>query len=141
MHDIVVGVDGSDTARRAAATAAEMAAAHGVNLHMVVCAEPSAPVEFGVGSDRFHKDWRSEAGALLDEIAAGLPCESITKHVDAGDPAKMLCAEAERLDARAIVVGNRRVSGMSRLLGSVAGDVIRHATCDVLVANTTRVPS
>jgi nucleotide-binding universal stress UspA family protein len=136
MQDIVVGVDGSDTARRAAERAAGLAAAHGVNLHIVMCAEPAAPVEFGVGSDHFHTDWRSEAAALLDEVAAGLPCESITKHVCVGDPAKMLCAEAERLDARAIVVGNRRVTGVSRLLGSVAGDVIRHAPCDVLVANT-----
>jgi nucleotide-binding universal stress UspA family protein len=136
MQDIVVGVDGSDTSRRAAATAAGLAAALGVNLHIVICAEPAAPVDFGVGSDRFHIDWRTEAATLLDQIAAELPCESITKHVCAGDPAKMLCAEAERLDARAIVVGNRRVTGVRRLLGSVAGDVIRHATCDVLVANT-----
>lgn len=136
MQDVVVGVDGSDTSRRAAETAAGLAEAYGVNLHIVVCAEPKAPVEFRVGSDRFHTDWRNEASALLDAIAAGLPYDSITKKVCDGDPAKMLCAEANRLDARAIVVGNRRVTGVSRLLGSVAGDVIRHASCDVLVAHT-----
>jgi nucleotide-binding universal stress UspA family protein len=136
MQDIVVGVDGSDTSRRAAATAAGLAAAHGVNLHLVVCAEQTAPVEFSVGSDHFHKDWQSEAAALLEEIAAALPYDSITKKVCVGDPARTLCDEADRLDARAIVVGNRRVSGVGRLLGSVAGEVIRRAPCDVLVANT-----
>jgi nucleotide-binding universal stress UspA family protein len=48
----------------------------------------------------------------------------------------MLCEEATRLEARAIVVGNRRVQGMSRVLGSVAADVTRQAPCDVVVANT-----
>ena len=56
--------------------------------------------------------------------------------VGVGDPAKMLCEEAGRLGAQAIVVGNRRVQGMSRVLGSVAGDVTKMAPCDVMVANT-----
>jgi nucleotide-binding universal stress UspA family protein len=49
----------------------------------------------------------------------------------------MLCEEAERLDARTIVVGNRRVQGISRVLGSVASDVTRQAPCAVLIANTS----
>ena len=49
----------------------------------------------------------------------------------------MLCAEAVRLDASTIVVGNRRVQGASRLLGSVAVSVLRSAPCDVLIAQTT----
>ena len=36
-----------------------------------------------------------------------------------------------------IVVGNRRVQGVSRVLGSIASDVLRRAPCDVLIVNTT----
>jgi nucleotide-binding universal stress UspA family protein len=32
---------------------------------------------------------------------------------------------------------DRRVRGVARVLGSVAGDVLRHAECDVLIVNTT----
>ena len=35
-----------------------------------------------------------------------------------------------------IVVGNRRVQGAGRILGSVAAHVTKNANCDVLVANT-----
>lgn len=136
MNDIVVGIDRSETARRAAHRAAELAAAYGANLHLVMCVERTAPIEFGVGSDRFRIDALSEADAFLLDVRQTLQCEQATRTVGLGDPAATLCEEAERLDARAIVVGNRRVQGMSRVLGSVAGDVTKSSPCDVLVVNT-----
>jgi CRP-like cAMP-binding protein len=45
------------------------------------------------------------------------------------------------MDATMIVVGNRRVQGAKRLLGSIASDVLHHASCDVLVAHTAADPS
>ena len=44
--------------------------------------------------------------------------------------------EAERLEADVIVVGNRRMQGVSRLLGSVANEVAHNAPCDVLIVKT-----
>ena len=35
------------------------------------------------------------------------------------------------------IVGNRRVQGVSRILGSVAMDVARAAPCNVLIVHTT----
>jgi nucleotide-binding universal stress UspA family protein len=49
----------------------------------------------------------------------------------------VMCEEARRLEARMIVVGNRRVQGAARVLGSIASDVAKHAPCDVYIANTT----
>ena len=40
------------------------------------------------------------------------------------------------IDAELIVVGNRRMQGVQRLLGAVANDVVHHADCDVLVVKT-----
>ena len=60
-----------------------------------------------------------------------------TSTVGFGDPAVTICEEAERLRASMIVVGNRRVQGATRILGSVAADVTKQASCDVLIANTT----
>jgi nucleotide-binding universal stress UspA family protein len=136
MKDVVVGVDRSATARRAAEAAAELAEAYGANLHVVMCAGRNKPVDISVGSDQFHTDWISEAGQFLDDLVRRLATSSVTRTVGVGDPAKMMCEEAQRLEARAIVVGNRRAQGLSRVLGSVAGDVTRQAPCNVLVVNT-----
>jgi nucleotide-binding universal stress UspA family protein len=137
MNDIVVGIDRSDTAAHAAAVAAETAKALGVNLHLVTCAEKSKSVELNVGSDKFQTDWLAEADQFLKDAARRLDYDKVTYSVGSGNPATVLCDEAKRLDARTLVVGNRRVQGVSRVLGSVAGDVLKHADCDVLIVNTT----
>jgi nucleotide-binding universal stress UspA family protein len=136
MNDIVVGIDRSETAARAAVVAAETAQALGTNLHLVMCAERSKSLNMSAGGDRFHSDWLSEAEQFLRDVAKRLPCDRVTQSVSSGDPAEELCEEARRLDARMIVIGNRRVHGMARVLGSVAGDVLKKADCDVLVVNT-----
>lgn len=136
MRDIIVGIDRSDTARAAARAAAELAGAYGANLHVVMCVERTKPVNINVGGDVFHTDWVTQAEEYLDSVVRTLSHDSITRSVGEGDPAKTLCAEADELDARAIVVGNRRTRGVARILGSVASDVIKSAPCDVLVANT-----
>jgi nucleotide-binding universal stress UspA family protein len=43
---------------------------------------------------------------------------------------------ATDIGADLIVVGNRRVQGIGRLLGSVATDVAQHAPCDVYIVKT-----
>jgi nucleotide-binding universal stress UspA family protein len=137
MKDIIVGVDHSETARTAAERAAELAAAYRTNLHVVMCVDRGPTHDLTIGSDRFHTNWLSDAETFLADVTRTLPHDQVTHTVGLGDPAKMLCEEASRLDARAIVVGNRRVQGMTRVLGSVAGNVTRRAPCDVVVANTS----
>ncbi len=137
MNDIVVGIDRSETAAQAATVAAEMARALGANLHLVTCADKSKSVNVSVGTDRFHTDWLTEAEQFLKDMGRRLGNEQVTISVGSGDPATVLCDEAKRIDARMVVVGNRRVQGVSRVLGSVAGDVLKHADCDVLIVNTT----
>ncbi len=55
---------------------------------------------------------------------------------DVGKPADALVHVAKEIGADLIVVGNRRVQGISRLLGSVATDVAHHAPCDVYIVKT-----
>ena len=61
MNDVVVGIDRSETARRAAETAAELATGYGANLHIVMCVDRTSSVDIAVGSDRFHADWLTDA--------------------------------------------------------------------------------
>jgi nucleotide-binding universal stress UspA family protein len=136
MNEIVVGVDGSETARRAARTAARIAADSGDTLHLVMCVSRSSR-NVSSGSERWHVDSLSSAEQYLASLRVDMHPPKVTHSVSFDDPADALCNEAERLGARMIVVGNRRVKGAARVLGSVAIDVVRHAPCDVLVANTT----
>ncbi len=122
MELILVGVDRSDTAREAARRAAELAASTDATLHMITCSKSS-----GDADDR----------SFLEELAAELPHDRITSVAAVGDPASVICDEAQRLGAEMIVVGSRRTQGAARVLGSVAADVLRQSPCNVLVAHTT----
>jgi nucleotide-binding universal stress UspA family protein len=133
---ILVGVDGSDSSRRAAETAASLAASTGATLHVMMAAEDrDRPSEAQyVGDVRI----QSRAEAIATEIADSLT--GTTPNVQAspahGKPADALVQVATDIGADLIVVGNRRVQGIGRLLGSVAADVAQHAPCDVYIVKT-----
>lgn len=135
---ILVGVDGSKTARDAARTAAEVAAGSGAKLY--VCTAFGTPDDESSTADASLM-LNSPADAAegiarraADELRSVVPdVESI--HIY-GKPAEALIEEAVRLDARLIVVGNKRMQGVTRVLGSVANSVSHNAPCDVYIVKT-----
>lgn len=138
MDRIIVGVDFSPTSEEAARQAAALARATGADLHLVTATRKSgSQVVRGGGEtwtindvDRAHEKLRALAGTLSD----GLRVECTVLD---GDAAKAIVAEADRIGADVIVVGNKRVSGVSRVLGAVALEIVRHAPCAVHIAKTT----
>lgn len=133
---IVVGVDQSDTARRAVLRAAEVATALNAPLHLVMAASPGRADGMATETGH-HVDWLAGAEQFLDALSGELTVSTITHAVVDGDPAAAMCDEAERVHAQMIVVGNRRVQGIARVLGAIATDVARRASCDVLISDTT----
>lgn len=135
---IVVGVDGNKRADRAAAAAARLAHATGSALH-VVCAytrEQSTEVTIGDGTHvvsiaEESADIAARSAARLGEVGT-----SVTSAAVQGRPADVLLGEADRLEASVIVVGNKRIQGIARVLGSVSAAVAHHAACDVYIVNT-----
>jgi nucleotide-binding universal stress UspA family protein len=138
MNEIIVGVDGSATARMAAIAASEMATNYNVPLHIVMSMTRNTSQEVqGGGSERWHVDSIGVAEDLLKSLARELKTTSPISHaVVLSDPATALCDEATRLDASVIVVGNKRVQGAARVLGSIAGDVAKRAPCNVFIVHT-----
>jgi nucleotide-binding universal stress UspA family protein len=133
---VVVGVDGSPSARKAAEVALGLAKALGGSLHIVTAFDVDRAETFGVGSDEV-KVWNSEAAeTVAKSLGESRPGVEISYFAARGKPADALIKEAMRLDARLIVVGNRRMRGIGRLLGSVANSVAHNAPCDVYIANT-----
>ncbi|PNI09090.1 universal stress protein UspA [Arthrobacter sp. AFG7.2] len=133
---VVVGVDGSPSARKAAEMALGLAESLGASLHIVTAFDVDRSETFGVGSDEV-KVWNSDAAEnVAKSLADAKPGMEISHFAARGKPADALIKEAMRLDARLIVVGNRRMRGIGRLLGSVANSVAHNAPCDVYIANT-----
>lgn len=135
---IVVGVDGSETALRAARTAKDLAATLGATLHVVSAFDSDRTEVFGSGSDQWIVSDAGDAEKVARSVAETLstPETKVTYSAARGKPAEALIKEAERSGARMIVVGNRRMRGIGRVLGSVANSVAHNAPCDVYIAKT-----
>lgn len=135
---VLVGVDRSETARQAAEGAAELARATGATLHIVTAlpAKPPAQVT-GPGSDVWYVDDDDAALVYLQALAASWPDVPTEVRCLTGKPAEALLQEAARISAGVVVVGNRNMQGVRRVLGAVAKHVVHHAPCNVYLVNTS----
>ncbi|WP_218221117.1 universal stress protein [Nesterenkonia sp. Act20] len=135
---IIVGVDGSPTAEKAAQKARDLARRLEVPLH-VVSAHTDATIEHvNSGSDQWVVSGADNALYIAEQVVKGLrtPGLKIVAGSTHGKPAEALIAYAEKVGAEMIVVGNQRMRGARRVLGSVANSVSHNASCDVYIANT-----
>jgi nucleotide-binding universal stress UspA family protein len=143
---IVVGTDGSDTAREAVRQAVELAGSVGAELLLVSAYAPTSRVTVNPETTQVPEDvqWmvsaREDVASILAEAAraaeeAGVPAQTFPRQ---GDPADAILDVAEERDADLIVVGNKGMTGAKRfLLGSVPNRVSHHAPCSVLIIRTT----
>ena len=135
---ILVGVDGSESSRRAAHRAAELAVGMGAELHVLTAVDKATVEDIPdrPGATRITSGEVAEATAaeMASELRSVVP--TVASRPLQGKPATALVDEAIRLDACLIVVGNRRVQGVGRILGSVATSVAAHAPCDVYIVKT-----
>lgn len=136
-----MGTDLSARASGAVADAAELAGQLGATLHVVSVVPPpmtaaDAMIPSGALYDHAVSTTAVEERLATDAARLRSGGLEVEVHVAMGSAADVLCKVAEAVDAQLIVVGNRRVQGAGRLLGSVAKKVIRHAPCSVLIAHT-----
>lgn len=142
MDRIIAGVDFSPTSEHAATQAAELAQATGAELALVTATKGSKTQVVKAGADTWIINDTDVAHQKLEELARTLRRDRdgdlpITCAVLEGHADKAIVAEAERIGADLIIVGNKRVHGPSRVLGAVALDIVRHAPCDVYIVHTT----
>ena len=137
---IVCGVDNSPTAAAAARRAAELAVALGADLHLVSAYGKIESELVEIGSEKLLLSNEMEAdriaGAVAVELRQEFPGLDVTPSSSEGRAGEALVKTAEHLGADLIVVGNKRVQGIARVLGSIARDVAQHAPCDVFVVHT-----
>ncbi|MGJ3191889.1 universal stress protein [Paenarthrobacter nitroguajacolicus] len=135
---VIVGVDGSETAMRAARAAQQLAIGLGASLRVVSAFDSNRTEVVEIGTDKWIVSDAAEAEAVARAVAERLADDrlEVTYSAARGKPGEALVKEAEVQDARLIVVGNRRMQGLGRVLGSVANTVAHTAPCDVYIAKT-----
>jgi nucleotide-binding universal stress UspA family protein len=143
---IVVGTDGSDTAKEAVRQAIQLAKSVGATVDVVSAYEPVSEQRLREEAHQVPGDlqWmvnpREDVDATLQEAREEAEREGVAVQAYArqGDPADAILDVAEERDADLIVVGNKGMTGAKRfLLGSVPNKVSHHAPCSVLIIRTT----
>ena len=132
---IVVGVNRADSAVDALHRAQHLAEQFGATLHIVTAYDPAAdrgrsavpsPVATG----------RADAEKFLERYATTM-ASPVQTHALPGKAADALLQVAEEIDADLVVVGNKGMKGIGRVLGSVPSEIAHKAKCSVLIVNTT----
>src|SRR5690348_7539566 len=142
---IVVGTDGSDTAKVAVQQAADLAKSHDAELHLVMSASGVSETRLreerqGAPDDVQHainpgEDIEAQLKEVADSLGDGL---TVKTHAKQGDPSDAIIDVAEHNGADLIVVGNKGMTGAKRFfLGAVPNKVSHHAPCSVLIVRTT----
>jgi nucleotide-binding universal stress UspA family protein len=144
---IVVGTDGSDTAREAVRQAGELAKVLGSRILLVSAYEPVPESRLRQERTELPEDvsWlvnpREDVQGVLDEEAERVTAggiDDVETFAREGDPADAILDVAEEKGADLIVVGNKGMTGARRfLLGSVPNKVSHHAPCNVMIVRTS----
>ncbi len=143
---ILVGVDGSESALKAVATAAGLGKAHGSALVLVHVVQVSAIADQALkmsATEHLKDNPKTIMEKLSQEVLdkarahareAGLPDERITTLTSDGNQARQLIQAAEQQKVDLVVVGSRgrgRLEGI--LLGSVSQKIAALAPCPCLI--------
>lgn len=126
LRRIVVGMDFSEAAERAAELAIAAAAPQG-EIDVVHVTSKADPAEQAVAL-RALQEWQTEIALLRPDL-------TLHVHVRSGDPAEVLLALAHQVGASALAIGSRSHSALYRvLLGSVAAQLVERSALPVLLA-------
>jgi nucleotide-binding universal stress UspA family protein len=139
FETVVVGADGSASAAEAVQQAIDLVKLTGGQLHIVSAYRPQQMKVSG--GDEFARSL--DTGEVADSVLADLASRARSAGVDvkihgkAGAPADAICEVAAEVGADLIIVGNKGMKGVRRVLGSVPNSVAHQAPCSVLIAATT----
>ena len=139
METVIVGANESETAARAVERAGEVAARMEARLVVVTAYGVDEVTEVGIRDDTFRVSTSAQASAFAESTAARLRASygiEASGVASAGKPERVILDAAMQFEASIIVVGNVRMKGAGRLLGSVANHIAHHAPCDVFIVKT-----
>lgn len=145
---VVLAIDGSEEASRAAEAAMEVCEKTGSELHVVHVGEDfylTAVTDLDMVASTWVAQEYPESEANFEQIAQKVLDAEVEKveaaggtvaqaHLRMGRADAEIVDLAEEIEAGLVVLGSRGLGGLERaLMGSVSYSVVRHAHCPVLV--------
>jgi nucleotide-binding universal stress UspA family protein len=147
IRKIVTPVDFSDNSRLIAESAAYMAGRFGAAMHLIFVVQNfedysgffvpqmTLPTLEGELVDSAEAKMKSFCGELVS-FCESVGVKDLTYKVFMGDVAEKIVEYAEEVGADMIVMGTHGYKGLEKIMfGSVAGKVVRSASCPVLTIN------
>ncbi len=138
---ILVAYDGSELSQQAVREAKTNATEHpDTVIHVITVIYATGPVTNTVFmrsiGHELAEQYESEIAKVKDELEA--EDYSVETKVIVGEsnrnPGAAICDYAKEMDAELIIIGNRGLGGMKKLLlGSVSDYVVHHSACPVLI--------
>jgi nucleotide-binding universal stress UspA family protein len=140
LHTVLLAMDGSPDARRAATFLAALPLDRGLRLRLLSVVEPPAFIgapEMGAVPpiEQALLDAQAEAEQLLQQVASEFKERvAVESSVVVGRAGERIVATANDAAAELVVVGARGLGAFQRLLlGSVSEYALQHAECPVLI--------
>lgn len=138
LKRILLAFDGSSYAQKAADYVVKTAQGTDMEVVILTVREPTPTYSSRVVFDRveLEKELQEKAEKIISKAEEKFKDSGI-KYVTkilAGDPADVICQEASENQVTEIVMGNRGMNQVSRLiLGSVSNKVINSSPCTVVI--------
>jgi nucleotide-binding universal stress UspA family protein len=144
-HKVVVGTDGSATAKRAVAKAAAWAKAVDAELVIVSAFNNRGPGGVAGAGVALDSGWVAASHTVAEtcaneagEAARASGVTKVSSQAIAGDPAEVLIKVTVDEGADLLVVGSKGMQSTARfLLGPIANKVSRKVPCDLLIVETS----
>ena len=137
IHQIVVGVDGSESSNNALRWAVRLAPSMNATIHAVVAWE--YPIVLGMDGG-MHGSWKPDEtakeilGNALNLVFGNDRPVGLKASISQGHPTFVLLDASK--DAEMLILGSRGLGGFAGLLlGSVSAYCAEHAKCPVLVVH------
>ena len=134
FNHILVPMDGSDHARQALQTAAEMAAVHGARVSILGALDAEALMQAPFNAaitDESLAEYQKYVDAHLEHVPEANRGAGVARY---GEPAALTCDYARAEGADLIVMSTHGLgAGGGYALGSVALKVLQNAPCPVLL--------
>jgi universal stress protein F len=134
---ILVGVDGSPREPKVLEAAIALAKDRGGKVYLARAMMVPVSIPTAVwtlqGEDFAQflvEHGNQELSVTAEKVPSELRADMITR---LGQPADVLIALAEELDADLVVIGSHGYGGIDRVLGTTAAKVVNRAKCSVLV--------
>jgi nucleotide-binding universal stress UspA family protein len=148
IKSILVAVDGSEQATKAAEVAADLAQSCGAKLIVLTVVKPVfgderdelAELARMEHMERTEYEMLQERGRAIVKAAESSVCEKgltdLESVVEVGDPAEVIIGMTETRRADFVVIGRRGHGALARLLlGSVSNKVVQLATVPCIVVS------